>query len=434
MRDYRNLGAIMFALSLMQIAGGALAIVVPLALEARGNGPFNIGVVIACYGLGLMGGALLAPRFIAAVGHIRAFAFFAALAAAFTLALYAHIDVYVWAVLRMGLGACAAGIFTAGESWIATEAPKQRRGALLGFYHVVSKIALIGGALIVGGVAPDSPAPFMIAGGIFALCLAPVAATRKAAPPPPSTEPFAPRALVQMAPAAFVASAAAGLINGAVTGLSPVYAAPWNPSDPTTPAAIFYAVLMIGGVISQFPAGSLSDRVDRRLVIGALAATSAAASFALALLPPGVSPVLPLVFGFIWGGGALSYYGVAVAHAIDRVPVSMHARVIAGLLVVWAAGNIVGPLFAGFVMQGLGPPGLFVYAGIGSLILAAAMVRRSSDREPVPAAEREPFATVQASSLAAAELDPRVVEPVKEGAAAAAEAPQKQASETESAE
>jgi MFS family permease len=411
MSDYRNIGAVVLALSLMQVAGGALAIVVPLALDLRGQGPFAIGVVTAFYGAGLMGGALTAPRFIASVGHIRAFAFFAAVAAALTLALYAHISAMSWAVVRLGLGACVAGIFTAGESWIATEAPKPRRGALLGFYHVLTKIALIAGALAVGGMAADSAAPFMIAGAVFALCLAPVAATRRAAPPPPSRERIALQALVRMAPAAFVAAAVAGLVNGAVTGLSPVYAAPSMPDDPTTAAAVFYAAIMIGGVVSQFPAGTLSDRVDRRIVVGALAAVASLASFALAFTPP-EARLLQLGLALVWGAGALSFYGVAVAHAVDRVPTELHAPAMAGLLVVWAAGTVTGPLIAGAVMQsGLGATGLFLYAGVGLFVLTAAMIRRSYAREAVPAESREPFATVQASSILAAELDPRV-EPV----------------------
>jgi MFS family permease len=413
MHGARNLSAIILALALMQVAGGTLAIVVPLALDARASGAIAIGVVTACYGLGLMAGALAAPRFIAAIGNIRAFAFFAALAAALTLALYIRIAAFPWSLLRIAIGVCAAGIFTAGESWVATEAPKQRRGALMGFYYVISKFAAIAGALVVAELEPDEPAAYMIAGAIFALSLAPVAATRKAPPPPPSTEPFSPGGLVRKAPAAFVAAAAAGLINSAVTGLSPVYAAASDPAHPGRAAALFYAALMLGGVASQFPAGSLSDRVDRRLVIGALAAAAAAACFALAILPPWAPQTLQLLFAFALGAGSMSYYGVAVAHAVDRAAAPMHARVIAGLLVVWAAGNVVGPLIAGVVMQAVGSGGLFVYAGVASLLLAVAMARRSSKREPVAAEDREPFATAPATSLAAAGIDPRVVAPLK---------------------
>ena len=418
MRDVRNIAAIIAALALMQVASGALAVAIPLALDARGSGPFAIGVTSAFYGLGLVMGAIAAPSLIARIGHIRAFAFFAAIAATLALLLYASIDPFAWSVVRLGLGACAAGLFTAGESWIASEASAARRGALLGVYHVLAKLALVVGVFVVGRVIADGPAPYMIAGGVFALCLAPVAATRQAAPPPPSTEPLPFRKLFAAAPAAVYACAAAGLVNGAVMGLAPIYAAQPASADAVDPAAMaataaaFYAALTLGGVASQFPAGMLSDRVDRRLVVGALSAIAAAASFALALTPPFAPQALHLVLAFVWGAGALSFYGVAVAHAIDRSDPRVHARTMAGLLLVWAGGNVIGPPLAGLVMQaGLGGAGLFVYAGLGLAGLSFLMVRRSAKRAAAGPGQREPFAAVNATSFAAADLDPRTDDP-----------------------
>ncbi|MGD2134075.1 MAG: MFS transporter, partial [Maricaulaceae bacterium] len=204
----------------------------------------------------------------------------------------------------------------------------------------------------------------------------------------------------------------AGLINGAVLGLAPIYAATSAPADEpvaaAAAAAAFYAAMTIGGVITQFPSGALSDRVDRRLVVAALAALASAASFALAVTQPFSPGWLRLSLAFIWGAGALSFYGVAVAHAIDRAPHEQHARVMGGLLLIWAGGNVVGPPVAGLVMQaGIGSAGLFVYAGLGLAGLAFLQTRRLASREQVEPEQREPFATVHATSMAAAELDPR---------------------------
>jgi len=417
MEKYRNLAAIALALFLMQAAAGALIIAVPLGLESYASGPFAIGVVAGFYALGFLVGALAAPRLLAGIGHLRAFAFFATFAAALSLLLFARIDAGSWAIVRFGIGVCVAGLFVAGESWLVTEIPDTRRREALAAYHVGSVVALIVGAAVLAGTDAGGPTAYMIAGGLFAMSLASVAATQ-AAPssqtgPPLEVKslaaPLGPRQLFVLAPAALIAATGAGAICGAVISLSPLYAGPSNPVDPTGAAAGFFAALLIGGLGFQYLAGMLSDRVDRRLVIGVLAATAAAASFALALTPPSAPGALIVILALIWGGGALSVYGVAVAHALDRASHSQRASVMAGLLMMWAAGAAIGPFLAGLVMQaGLGGAGLFVFAGLCLAALSFAMVRRSAARAAVDPDARAPFAVARATSVAATLLDPRI--------------------------
>lgn len=429
MEKYRNLAAIALALFLMQAATGALIIAVPLGLDSYASGPFAIGVVAGFYALGFLVGAMAAPRLLAGIGHLRAFAFFATFAAALSLLLFARIDAGSWAIVRFGVGVCVAGLFVAGESWLVTEIPDTRRREALAAYHAGSVVALIVGAAVLAGTDAGGPTAYMIAGGLFAMSLASVVVTQ-AAPssqtePSLASEPLAeslpeslaesltgplgPRQLFVLAPAALIAATGAGAICGAVISLSPLYAGPSNPVDPTGAAAGFFAALLIGGLGFQYLAGMLSDRVDRRLVIGVLAATAAAASFALALTPPSAPSALVIILALVWGGGALSVYGVSVAHALDRASPSQRASVMAGLLMMWAAGAAIGPFLAGLVVQaGLGGAGLFVFAGLCLAALSFAMVRRSAARAAVDPDARAPFAVARATSVAATQLDPRI--------------------------
>jgi len=361
---------------------------------------------------------LTAPRLLAGIGHMRAFAFFAAFAAALTLLLFARIDALSWAIVRFGVGICVAGLFVTGESWLASEIPGVRRREFLTASHMVSTVALVMGAGVLAGADAGGPAPYMIAAGFFAMSLACIVATRDAPEPQteaaasettPLAEPLGPRQLFALAPAALIAAVGAGAVGGAVVALSPLYAGPSNATDPTGAAAGFFAALMIGGAGFQFLAGLLSDRVDRRLVIGVLTATAAAVSFALALTPPSAPSAIVVILALIWGAGALSVYGVAVAHAVDRASPSQRAGVMAGLMTMLAAGAVVGPVLAGLMMQlGLGGAGLFVFAGLCLAALSFAMVRRSAARAAVDPAERTLFATARATSVAGAGLDPRV--------------------------
>src|SRR5690606_23612826 len=110
---------------------------------------------------------------------------------------------------------------------------------------------------------------------------------------------------------AVIGSFGAGLVNGGVLALAPLYA---SENYGANAAAEFYAAAFVGSLLLQWPAGRLSDRVDRRLVIAGLAGLAALASFVLAIWSGALAAWAATAIFFLWGAGALSFYGIAVAH------------------------------------------------------------------------------------------------------------------------
>ena len=160
-------------------------------------------------------------------------------------------------------------------------------------------------------------------------------------------------------------------------------------------------------MVGLWPAGMISDRVDRRLVIAATGLLGGVCALALGLLATTAPPVMILVLAFGYGAGALSFYAVAVAHAADKVSASRATPMMAGILVLWGIGSIVGPILSGFVMTPLGGPGLFFFAAAALALLAALMFTRIVNAVPVASDDKEPFNATQATSLALSDLDPR---------------------------
>lgn len=406
--DYRNLAAIIFGLALMQAAVAALSAFAPLALAHRGLGAFDIGIAAAGYGLGFLAGALRAVPVVRSVGHVRAFAGFAAVAAIASLVLFPTTHLVAWTALQAVLGFCVSTLLTAGESWIADVAPQARRGALLAFYMVVSKLGQIAGPLTIAAMAPGEAAGFMVVGALFAASLVPVSVTRRGQPASPSATPFSLRDLWRVAPAAVMAAFIAGAVNGSVLALYAIYASAISPDSALAAAAAFNGALAFGAVAAQWPAGMVSDRLDRRVVIAALAAAGAAASVALMLLGSSLPWGGVLVLAALWGAGSMSFYGIAVAHGADRAGPGQATGMMAGILVVWAVGALVGPLIAGAAMSSLlGPGGLFAYAAAGLFLLSGAMLLRRASAEPTAAIEKSPFSVAPATSLSLTQIDPR---------------------------
>ncbi len=407
MRSIRDLASLIIGMTVLQLAGGVLAVLLPLALDGAGALPSAIGLVQAGFAVGFMAGAMASTALIRRMGPIRAYSAAAAACAALTLALYFRIDAPAWAAIRAVQGFSFVVMFAAAESWLAVAAPPESRGSVLGVYQVAVKISLLAGPFLILGLAPTSAGPFMVAAAILALSLIPICATRQIEPAPPPLTRFPLRALWEAAPAAVLAAFVVGVTNQGVIALLPVYAARLE-GGVVTAAASMNAAIWIGGVLVQWPAGRLSDRMDRRTVIAGLSVISALGAFGLMALGASAPLAVALALGGLWGAGALSIYGVAVAHAADAAQ-GQTQRAIALVLLIWAAGAVVGPAAAGVLMQTLGPRGMFAGAALVSLGLAGAMIARRRLREAPPDEEKAPYEPIGTTSPAAAAIDPRAV-------------------------
>ncbi len=404
---YRNVLAVVAGLTILQAAMASLALVVTISLKAAGVPNAQLGFAAASYAAGFLLGALISPREIARIGHIRAYAFFAALGAIAVLAFGFGTSVPLWCLLQMILGGCCAGLLTSGESWVADASPGHQRGAILAFYHMVSKTGAIVGPFAIS-IAAVGAAGFMITAALFAASLIPVAVTSKAQPQLSTATPFGPRRILKRAPAAAFSAFIAGAVNNAVAQLYPAFAADTAGEDGTGFAAQFNAALLMGAMVALWPSGLLSDRVDRRLVIAGLGftgAVSAAGIVASAAAGPG--PWI-LVAAFFFGAGSLSHYAVAVAHAADRSSADQATSMMAGILTIWGIGSVAGPLLAGLAMNtALEGAGLFMFAGAALGLLALSMLTRTAWQDPVAEEEKAPFGVAPATSYAIAEFDPR---------------------------
>jgi MFS family permease len=229
--------------------------------------------------------------------------------------------------------------------------------------------------------------------------MVPVCFTAAEQPDPPKAQPLALVEQFATAPAAVIGSFGAGLVNGGVLALAPLYAAQhYGPGA----AAEFYSAAFIGSLLLQWPAGRLSDSVDRRLVIAALTLIAALSAFALALWSGRLTHFAAVALFFVWGAGALSFYGIAVAHMADRAEPGKLAQASAGVLFVWAAGSIIGPLIMGPLVDLFDVAGMFWFAGLAAIVVTGAMFWRRNTREgPV---SKEEFSPQIGTSVAAGEM------------------------------
>jgi MFS family permease len=395
----RNVAALIAAVTILQLAGGLLGVRLPLAVAEEGHSRTALGLIAASYSAGFMMGAMIATQMLARVGHIRVYAGSAAVFAVSTLALHFSTDIWVWGVTRMAAGVSVALMFAVIESWLSHSIDTRVRGEVMSVYMVLTKAALAIGPFFAFNYAADAAEPWMIAAALAALSMLPICFTAAEQPAPPKAQPLALVEQFATAPAAVIGSFGAGLVNGGVLALAPLYAAQHYGDNA---AAEFYSAAFVGSLLLQWPAGRLSDRVDRRLVIAGLAVIAAIAAFALAIWSGQLLHWSAALLFFVWGSGALSFYGIAVAHMADRAEPGKLAQSAAGLLFVWAAGSVIGPLLMGPLVDWFDVAGMFWFAGATGVLVAAAMFWRRTTREP--STTKEEFAPQLGTSVAAGEI------------------------------
>ena len=393
------------------VAGNSLfGTLLAVRLDLDGIAVTEIGLILTCYSLGWVAGALAGPPLINRAGHIRAFAALAALAAAAALIHPLLPGEWLWAGLRGLTGFCMAGLYTIIESWLNAKAPNEMRGKAMSAYMVVNFVAFgIGQYLLTVG-EPAGFELFSLVAILLALSLVPLTLARVETPPQVGASRFGLRRLVEISPLGVAGCFAAGFVNGAFFAMGPVYARSIAGSSDWI--AVVMMVVIFSGLVLQFPIGHLSDVFDRRKVVLGLALLLTAVSLAIALFGAGPLWAL-LVLLSLYGGTAYTIYPISLAHANDFLSAPDLIPAAAGLLLCFGIGAVLGPTLSSQVMAIVGPTGLFLSSAGVAASLALFTLYRMSRRPPVPNEAQSQYVAVLNTTGEAAYLDPRA-EPEEE--------------------
>ncbi|MGJ3262280.1 MAG: MFS transporter [Salinarimonas sp.] len=396
--------ALLLAVILLMAGSGPLGTVVSVRLGETDASTLVIGLVMAANFLGLTLGALFAFHVVTRVGHVRAFAAFAAIMAAATLAYPLVVDEPLWALYRLTQGFCAAGLFVCIESWLNDSATPENRGTILAVYMTCLYFAQGGGQFVL--TVPDESGYliFSLIAFVIILAVLPVATTPRAPPMILNVASLSFKRLWVASPLGIFGCAASGVMLGAIYGLAPIYASGLG-LDLSQTATLMSAIIF-GGVLLQWPLGRLSDRYDRRLVIVGTMAAGVVVSF-LMLPTPALGLWAMVVVGALYGGIGFVIYPLCVAHTNDHLEREERVSASGGLVLTYSAGATVGPPIAAAVMGEIGPSGLFVFSGVVGIVSVAFATWRLRARAPVPADQQMPFRTLPRTTPVASPLDPR---------------------------
>lgn len=403
--------ALLISVALLSLAVGMFGTFLGLRASIEGLSNEIIGLMSSGYYAAFIAGSLICGRMINAIGHTRAFAVLASINAALVVAFPLSDWPPLWIALRAATGFCIAGIYVVIESWLNARANPSNRGTLLSLYLIVTYGGLGTGQFLLNLADPHNDRLFLIATILFSLMAVPLSLSRAKMPVLPQTRVrLSIMELLRGAPVGTSACVWSGISCGAVYGLGPIFAQDLGLE--VSQIAQFMSALVMSGLLLQYPVGRLSDRFDRRAVlvwVCLLIVVTCAGMHALLLYFNGSG--LQLWYGArywllglaaLYGGLSFTVYPLGVSMANDQVRPEQMVPAAGLLLISYSIGATLGPAAVAWLMEYIGPIGLFALPGASAVLLGVLslwrllrypeLLPREGRDDPVPLPESTPRA------------------------------------------
>lgn len=350
-----TLRSVMLSMAVIQLATAASGTLVPLAFSEIGASQEAASFAAAAYSAGFMIGCFFVSRFISDIGHIRAFAAGAAILTSVALLFSLMSLTSVLVCLRFITGLATAGLFAIGDAWINEKAEEASRGRVLAVYAIVVGIVSVLSQFLVVLLPNDTSETFVLVALVYCFSIIVIATTRTDPPDNDTKASVRIFSLIKDVPTAAAGVFAFGMVSTTLLNVAPYDAAQLGVE--TRDIAIIIGAIYLGRVLFQYTLGSLSDRMDRRIVIFFASLTASIVLFLMAVLVDPVPVVEPFdyhSFRFVvlcvlmiaLGGSLLSLYSLLVAHALDRTTPDFVSSTAVTMLFIWTLGAVTGPLFA----------------------------------------------------------------------------------------
>ncbi|MFD2648700.1 MFS transporter [Devosia albogilva] len=394
--------ALFLGSALLMFGGGLQGLLLSVRGAEEGFSLTALGLIGTGWSVGFVAGSIAVPMIVRNVGHIRAFSVMAAIGTVTILLNLLWIQDIGWILLRALSGFCFAGAAMIVESWLNEVADNRSRGTVFSIYVTINMASSTLGQLAMSITGTAGYIPFVIGAISFICAVLPTALTSTPQPRPLASAKLDLGLLYRTSPIAVIAAFSCGMANGAFGTLAPVYG--YAQGLEAGDIALLFAVAAILGALAQVPAGRLSDRIDRRIVMIGLASFAAVVGLVTVLINPGPGWLMYVLFA-AYGFAANPLYAIAVAHANDFAKGDF-AKVAGGMLLVLGVGLAVGPAVASLLM-GWSPVGLFVVtATFHGALAVTAYLRMQIRRSPESRAPFQPMTTDRPTQESVV-LDPR---------------------------
>ena len=259
------ISSLFIAIGFLAVGYGMILTFVGVYLKDIGISNTVIGIINAAFFLGAVISSILSQKIISTVGHIRSFAAFASLMVVSFLLHSLFLNEFLWAFLRFISGFAFYGLLIILESWLNEKSTERDRGKILAIYTIVFYLATAIGQLFLNIDEHFRQFIFTIGSILVLFSVFTIALTKIKEPQLKPFEKYSMPKIFSVVPLATVSSFIGGFFVGGFFTMLPVYILIQNHSIEVV--SYFMLITLIGGLVSQWPIGLLSDKYGRRRLI-----------------------------------------------------------------------------------------------------------------------------------------------------------------------
>ena len=387
--------ALLLGMGLLMVGNGMQSTLLGVRGQIENFGTFEMSVVISAYFIGFLGGSRMAPNLIRRVGHVRVFAALASLISAVMILYPTLVNPWVWVFGRILIGFCFSAVFVTAESWLNDAASNENRGQALSIYMIVQTAGIVLAQGLMVTADPSGYVLFVIPSILVSIAITPILLSISPTPAFETTKAMSLRELMGFSPLGCVGMFLLGSVFSAQFGMASVYGSEAGLS--VGEISTFVATIFIGGMITQYPIGWLSDRMDRRALI-ALTAAVGAVGASIGVMSNGDFTLI-LVAAFLMGSTSNPLYSLLLAYTNDFLDHEDMAAGSGGMIFLNGLGAVSGPLITGWMMGVFGPSGFYMLIGVLFAMLAIYAVYRATQRAAIPVDETGSFVAMSQSAM-----------------------------------
>ncbi|MCY4446851.1 MAG: MFS transporter [Rhodobacteraceae bacterium] len=353
----KSIWQLLLGIFLLMLGHGIQGSLVGIRGVAQDFSTIEISLVTSAYFFGFLIGSRLAPVMITQVGHIRVFAALASTISA-VLIIYAIAPLaWVWIILRVLIGIGFSGVYVVAESWLNESATNSNRGQILAIYIIVQMLGLASAQSLLNFDEDTGYFLFVLASVLVSVSFMPILLSINPAPPYETSKPMKLAKLLEVSPLGVVGMVLLGTVFSALFGLSAVFGARVGLSIAEN--SLFIAMIYIGGIVSLYPIGYLSDLIDRRKLILLLSSTCALTALIGGLLGHLFIPLL--VVAFVIGATTNPLYSLLIAYTNDYLDYEDMPACAGRMIFLNGFGAVSGPFLVGWTMDFFGDAGFFYF-------------------------------------------------------------------------